>query len=77
MICEPCSIAAEAAALQGIHKHPEEVCTNPATCACQHGTPLEMDPNPEGFQGYLDALPPSDPRRIAYEDRVKRKIKDD
>lgn len=49
-------------------------CEERGSCTCQHGRYLEMDPDPSGFQGYLDALPADDPRRLAYEKRVGRKI---
>lgn len=45
------------------------------SCDCQHGHPIEQggDMDPESPE-YVDALPPDDPRRIAYEARVRRRI---
>jgi hypothetical protein len=48
-----------------------------AGCGCAHGSPIEMDPNPNGFQGYIDALPPDDPRRQEYERRQQRRLSTD
>jgi hypothetical protein len=70
MICEPCKAAADAGNLQ----HGETVCEQAVSCTCQHGYNLECDPDPNGFGGYLDALPENDPRRLAYEARVGGKI---
>lgn len=72
MICNGCVAAADS----GNTHHGVAACDKPETCPCQHGFNLECDPEVgEGhFGGYLDALPPDDPRRIAYEKRVGRQI---
>lgn len=70
MICPPCAAAADAGNLD----HGETVCDSPLTCPCFHGTFLEQDADHSEVPAYLDALPEDDPRRLAYEQRVGRKI---
>lgn len=72
MICPSCSQAADVGNLE----HGEAKCDCPESCTCQHGFNLECDPDESDghFAGYLDALPADDPRRLAYEARIGRKI---
>jgi hypothetical protein len=70
MICPPCASAADA----GNTHHGPDVCECPITCPCFHGRYLEQDINNPDVPEYLDALPADDPRLLAYEERVGRKI---
>lgn len=69
MICQPCKDAADAN--PGVPHTPCKI-----DCGCQHGKPWECAPDsmPEGYAGYLDALPDDHPRRRAYEEATGRAL---
>lgn len=48
-------------------------CPSGRRCWCQHGMPWEQD-EASGAPAYIDALPADDPRRIAYETTIGRKV---